>query len=402
MLRGKIVVVGISGGIAAYKAAELVSRLRKAGAEVHVIMTAHACNFIGPLTLQSLSTHPVHVEQFGEAKLGGIEHIELAQSADLMVVAPATANIIAKAANGLADDLLSTVLLARSGPVLLAPAMNSQMYMNRLVQNNLTKLQQCGYYVVGPANGFQACGTDGPGRMVEPVEIFDECCRLLQQDTMLKGKTVLVTAGGTQEGIDPVRYIGNRSSGKMGYALAQAALEAGARVILISAPVKLNPPAGVDVVPVESAAEMYRAVFEYFPDCDVVIKAAAVADYRPVHTAEHKIKKTGAELQLTLVPNPDILLELGKVKGDKLLVGFAAETEDLLQNAASKLQRKNADMLVANDVTKPGAGFGSETNLVTIFYADGRRESLPLMSKLEVAREIVNRIGSLLHNKIKE
>ncbi len=402
MLRGKIIVVGVTGGIAAYKSAELVSRLRKAGAEVHVIMTPNACNFVGPLTMQSLSAHPVHVEMFGESKLGGIDHIELAQRAHLLVMAPASANMIAKAACGLADNLLATVLLARKGPVLLAPAMNTAMYLNPLTQANLAKLKQLGYQVLEPGVGFQACGDQGPGRMAEPPEIFAACERILSGMRRLEGKTVLVTAGGTREPIDPVRYIGNHSSGKMGYAVAGAAIEAGARVILVSGPVSLEPPPGAEVVPVGSASEMYQAVMEHFPACDVVIKAAAVADYRPEQSSEHKIKKSGGDLVLKLVQNPDILKELGKIKGDKLLVGFAAETRDLLDNAAEKLQRKNLDMLIANDVTKPGAGFGSDTNLVAILYPDGGKEILPLLGKSEVAREIISRIVALLDKKTKE
>jgi len=401
MFTDKSVVVGVTGGIAAYKAAELVSRLRKTGVSVHVIMTANACEFITPLTFQSLSGNQVHREMFGEPKLSRIDHIELAQKAQLLVVAPATANIIAKAANGLADDLLSTVLLARKGPVLFAPAMNEQMYLNPLTQANLAKLKGLGYRVMEPGVGFQACGSVGPGRMPEPAEVFAECCTLLNVEKRLAGKTVMVTAGGTQEAIDPVRYIGNRSSGKMGYALARAAFDAGARVILVSGPVVLEPPSGVETVRVSSAREMYTAVMDRFPECDVVIKAAAVADYRPEQSSENKIKKSGEELVLKLVPNPDILNELGKLKGEKLLVGFAAETQSLLEHAADKLKRKNVDMLVANDVSKPGAGFGSDTNLVTILYRSGEKESLPLLGKQEVAREILDRVCRLL-NKTKE
>ncbi|HWJ02467.1 MAG TPA: bifunctional phosphopantothenoylcysteine decarboxylase/phosphopantothenate--cysteine ligase CoaBC, partial [Verrucomicrobiae bacterium] len=280
MLAGKTVVVGVTGGIAAYKSAELVSRLRKAGAAVHVVMTENACNFVTPLTFQSLSANPVHVGMFGAAKLGGIDHIELARKADLLVVAPATANIIAKAANGLADDLLSAILLARRGPILLAPAMNDQMYLHPATQANLRKLQDFGYRFAEPGVGFQACGTEGPGRMAEPADIFAQCKGLLAGYGPLNGKTILITAGGTREAIDPVRYIGNRSSGKMGYALARAAKEAGGKVILVSAPTGLQVPAGVEYIGVESAAEMRQAVLAHFPESDIVIKAAAVADYR--------------------------------------------------------------------------------------------------------------------------
>ena len=402
MLTAKVVIVGITGGIAAYKGAELVSRLRKAGAQVHVIMTANACKFVSPLTFQSLSANPVHIDMFGESKLGGVDHIELARKADLMVIAPATANSISKIAVGLADDLLSTVVLARKGPLVLAPAMNDMMYLNPITQSNLTKLRQLGYRIIAPGVGFQACGTEGPGRMAEPSDIFAECSLILTTKGSLMGRTVLITAGGTREAIDPVRYIGNRSSGKMGYALAQAAVEAGAKVTLVSGPTNLSASVGVELVTVESAAEMREAVLARFPTSEIVIKAAAVADYRPAVAAEHKIKKSGDQLVISLVPNPDILSELGRIKGDKLLIGFAAETQDLLANAADKLQRKNLDMLVANDVTKPGAGFGSDTNLVAILYPTGKQEKLPLLSKLELAREIINRISKLISINSKE
>lgn len=395
MFNGKRIVVGVSGGIAAYKAAELVSRLRKAGADVHVVMTANAGNFVGKLTFQSLSGNPVHVDMFGESKLGGIEHIELSQKADLIIIAPATANVIAKAAVGIADDLLSTLLLAHTAPVLLAPAMNSQMYINPATQANLCRLREYGYQISEPNQGFLACGTEGPGRMAEPAEIFAQAQAVLSPQRQLAGKTVLVTAGGTQEAIDPVRFIGNRSSGKMGYALASAAVEAGARVVLISAPSALQPPAGVEFISVVSAQEMYQAVMERFPNCDIVIKAAAVADYRPLQVAEHKIKKNSEKLALTLVRNPDILSDLGKIKGKQILVGFAAETNDLQAYALDKVKRKNLDLLVANDVTNPNAGFGSDTNVVSIVYASGRVDNLPVLPKQEVAREVIRRIGCL-------
>lgn len=402
MLRDKRIIVGIAGGIAAYKAAELVSRLRKLGADVHVIMTKAATEFIGPLTLRSLSANPVHVEMFGEPKFGNVEHIDLAQQADLLIVAPATANVLAKMASGLADDFLMTVLLATQAPVFVAPAMNHAMYHHSATQENMTRLRARAIRFIGPAAGFQACGSEGDGRMSEPAEIVQQILNFFNVSNLLQGKKAIVTAGGTQEPLDPVRYIGNRSSGRMGYAVAQALQEAGAETVLISGPAELPVPAGVSRISVMTAAEMYNAVMERFADSDVVVKAAAVADYRPLVQAEQKIKKDGTGLNIELVPNPDILAELGRRKEGQVLIGFAAETQNLLANAQEKMHRKNVDMLVANDVTKPGAGFGSMTNIVSFLFPDGKRIDLPQMDKLEIARRLVREIAAVLGQGIKE
>ncbi|HBV85866.1 MAG TPA: bifunctional phosphopantothenoylcysteine decarboxylase/phosphopantothenate--cysteine ligase CoaBC [Desulfosporosinus sp.] len=396
MLTGKKVLVGVTGGIAAYKAAEVVSRLRKLGVEVHVAMTKSATEFITPLTLRSLSTNPVYVDMFDEPKLWNVEHIALAEYVDSVIIAPATANILAKMTTGIADDFLSTVLLATRAPIFVAPAMNHAMYHHPATQENLSRLKERGIKIIGPGTGFQACGTEGDGRMSEAVEIVETVTQWFSGQDCLKGKKALVTAGGTQEPLDPVRYLGNRSSGKMGYAVAQALQEAGAETILVSAPTDLPTPSGVTRVSVHTALEMYDAVLERFPNIDVVVKAAAVADYRPATQAEQKIKKDGVSRTIDLIPNPDILAELGRRKTSQVLIGFAAETENLLANAQEKMHRKNVNLLVANDVTKPGAGFGSPTNIVSFLFPDGRRIDFPQMSKLEVARNLVAEIANLL------
>ena len=396
MLTERKILVGVTGGIAAYKAAEVVRRLHKLHAQVHVAMTKSATEFITPLTLRSLSSNPVYLDLFDEPKLWNVEHIALAEHVDAVIVAPATANILAKMATGLADDFLSTVLLATRAPIFVAPAMNHAMYHHPATQVNLALLKDRGVHVIGPDTGFQACGTDGDGRMSEPVEIVESLTRFFAGLDWLKGKKALVTAGGTQEPLDPVRYLGNRSSGRMGYAIAQALQEAGAETILVSAPTDLPTPHGVTRISVQTALEMYDAVLGLFSEMDVVIKAAAVADYRPSVEAEQKIKKTGTSRTLELVPNPDILAELGRKKTSQVLVGFAAETENLLANAQHKMQKKNVDLLVANDITKPGAGFGSPTNIVSFLFPDGRRIDFPQMSKLEVARHLVREIARLL------
>ncbi|MFZ3131862.1 MAG: bifunctional phosphopantothenoylcysteine decarboxylase/phosphopantothenate--cysteine ligase CoaBC [Desulfosporosinus sp.] len=396
MLTERKILVGITGGIAAYKAAEVVRRLHKLHAQVHVAMTKSATEFITPLTLRSLSSNPVYLDLFDEPKLWNVEHIALAEHVDAVIVAPATANILAKMATGLADDFLSTVLLAARAPIFVAPAMNHAMYHHPATQVNLALLKERGVHVIGPDTGFQACGTDGDGRMSEPAEIVESLTRFFAGLAWLKGKKALVTAGGTQEPLDPVRYLGNRSSGRMGYAIAQALQEAGAETILVSAPTDLQTPHGVSRISVQTALEMYDAVLGLFPEMDVVIKAAAVADYRPSVEAEQKIKKTGTSCTLELVPNPDILAELGRKKTSQVLIGFAAETENLLANATQKMQKKNVDLLVANDVTKPGAGFGSPTNIVSFLFPDGRRIDFPQLSKLEVARHLVREIARLL------
>ncbi|HUX46641.1 MAG TPA: bifunctional phosphopantothenoylcysteine decarboxylase/phosphopantothenate--cysteine ligase CoaBC [Desulfosporosinus sp.] len=402
MLTERKILVGVTGGIAAYKAAEVVRRLHKLHAQVHVAMTKSATEFITPLTLRSLSSNPVYFELFDEPKLWNVEHIALAEHVDAVVVAPATANILAKMATGLADDFLSTVLLATTAPIFVTPAMNHAMYHHPATQVNLALLKDRGIHVIGPDTGFQACGTDGDGRMSEPGEIVESLARFFAGLDWLKGKKALVTAGGTQEPLDPVRYLGNRSTGRMGYAIAQALQEAGAETILVSAPTDLPTPHGVTRISVQTALEMYDAVLGLFPEMDVVVKAAAVADYRPSIEAEQKIKKTGTNRTLELVPNPDILAELGRKKMSQILIGFAAETENLLANAQYKMQKKNVDLLVANDITKPGAGFGSPTNIVSFLFPDGRKIDFPQMSKLEVARHLVREIARLLGVETKE
>jgi phosphopantothenoylcysteine decarboxylase / phosphopantothenate---cysteine ligase len=392
MLKGKNVVLGVCGGIAVYKAVELVSRLVKAGAKVHVIMTDSATQFVTPLMFREISGQPVYTSMWTEPKLWNVEHIELARRADLFVIAPATANIIGKMAHGIADDFLTTTVLATEAPVFVFPAMNTQMFQNPATQKNLSILKQRGIHLVDPAIGLLACGTEGIGRLPEPIEIFEVIIAHFQQHTLLKGRRVLVTAGGTREAIDPVRYIGNRSSGKMGYALAAAAQSYGAAVTLVAGPVSLPTPPGVTLISVESAREMREAVLLEFSHTDIVIKAAAVADYRPETVANQKIKKAADTLQLTLTRNPDILAELGTLKKSQFLVGFAAETENLATYAATKLVKKNLDMLVANDVTQTGAGFESDTNIVRLFYRDGSEEALPQCSKVELGRMILERI----------
>lgn len=399
MLRGKKILVGVSGGIAAYKSAEVVSRLRKQGATVYVAMTKGATEFIAPLTLRSLSANPVYVDMFEEPKVWNVEHIALAEAVDAVLVAPATANLLAKMSVGIADDFLSTVLLATRAPIFVAPAMNHAMYHHPTTQENLARLRERSVRVIGPATGFQACGTDGDGRMSEPLELVEALQNYLARSLTLKGKRALVTAGGTQEPLDPVRYLGNRSSGRMGFAIAEALKEAGAETILVAAPTDLQTPSGVRRISVMTAQEMYEAVMEEFPRVDIVIKAAAVADYRPKENFEQKIKKQGTSLFVELIPNPDILSELGRKKENQVLVGFAAETENLLIYAQDKMKRKNVDMLVANDVTKPGAGFGSSTNIVSFLFPDGRRIDLPLMNKFEIAQQLVQEVAGLIREK---
>ena len=392
MLTGKTVALGVCGGIAAYKAVDVVSRLVKCGATVHVIMTAAAAQFVTPLTFREISGQPVYTTMWEEPKLWNVEHIALARRADLFVIAPATANMIGKIANGIADDFLSTTVMATTAPVLLVPAMNTEMYLSAATQTNLKTLADRGFHLMTPESGPLACGTAGIGRLPESSAIVERIAAHFSAGKSLQGVRLLVTAGGTREAIDPVRYIGNRSSGKMGYAIAAVAAERGAEVILVSGPVSLAAPTGVTRVSVESALEMRDAVLAAFSTVDIVIKAAAVADYRPDVVAEQKIKKQSSNMTVNLIKNPDILAELGSSKSSQFLVGFAAETQDLAKNATEKLRRKNLDMLVANDVTQAGAGFESETNIVKVFYQDGVSEELPQMSKLELAAVLLDRV----------
>ena len=385
--KGKTIVLGVAGGIACYKAVELVRLLIKARHRVQVIMTRSAMEFVTPLTFQTLSGNPVSSETFNLTQESEIGHINLADSADLFVIAPATANIIGKVANGIADDLLTTVIMATQAPLLIAPAMNIHMFENPILQENLRKLRRVGYHIMEPAEGFLACGYEGKGRLPDPEKIADEVERLLRNKD-LSGERLLITAGPSREPLDPVRYLSNRSSGKMGYALARAAVRRGAEVVLVSGPTALECPSGVRIIQVTTAAEMHAAVVREFGTASVVVMAAAVADYRPVVIADQKIKRGKGAIELSLEPNPDIIKDLGSNKNGKVLIGFAAETQDLTANAAKKLREKNLDMIVANNVTEAGSGFDGDTNVATILDRKGLTQSLPLMSKDELADRI--------------
>ena len=398
MLAGKNITLGVTGGIAVYKAAQLASNLKSGGADVRVIMTRSATAFVSPLTFQTLSGNRVYTELFEPVVEWNVQHIELAAISDLLVVVPATANILGKVAAGIADDLLSTVIMATTCPVLFCPAMNVNMYQNPVVQRNLAMLKDLGYHFVGPGQGRLACGAEGPGRLVE-LDVIMEKIQALLSPSDLKGLKVLVTAGPTLEPIDPVRYLTNRSSGKMGYALARAAASRGASVILISGPTNLQPPLGVELKQVETAAEMFKEVMEYFPRVDIVIKAAAVADYSPREVSGQKIKKTGSKLVIECEKNPDILAELGRRKTHQTLVGFAAETSNLEENAHQKVKDKNLDLMVANDVTLPGAGFGADTNIVKLVYPGQYVLPLPVMDKLSLAHRILDEVLKLRDNR---
>lgn len=394
MLSGKCVVVGVTGGIAAYKTCEVVSRLKKLHADVRVIMTKNATEFVSPLTFQSLSHNPVSVDTFANIQTWEIEHIALAQRADVFVIAPATANIIGKLACGIADDMLSTTVMATHAPVLIAPAMNTAMLENAATQQNMRTLSERGMRFIAPGTGMLACGTSGAGRMSEPSQIVDEIVRTLRPREDFAGLSVVVTAGPTAEPLDPVRYITNRSSGKMGYAIAEAAHARGAHVTLISGPTAIQPPKGVDVVRIGTTQELYDAVLGH-ADADVVIQAAAPADYRAREISPTKIKRTGDSLMIELVPNPDIAAALGARKHlGQTLVGFAAETNNVIENAQGKLKRKSLDLIVANDVTRAGAGFDVDTNIVTLIDGEGMKE-LPMMTKREVADGILDRVAEL-------
>ncbi len=399
-LAGKCVVLGVTGGIAAYKACELTSRLRKAGAQVYVIMTKNACQFVAPLTFETLSNHPVATDTFARPETWEVEHVALAKRADVFVIAPATANILAKMACGLADDMLSTTVLATRAPVLVAPAMNTGMWDNPATQENVERLRQRGVHFIGPEGGFLACGDTGAGRMSEPKDIFDAIEKLLAMQQDLAGLSVLVTAGPTQERLDPVRFITNRSSGKMGYAIAAAAAARGASVTLVTGPTSLPIPQGVNAVRILSTQELYDQMLALCPKMDVVIQAAAPADFTPETVADQKIKKQGNEpLVIRLTQTPDVAAAVGKTKKEgQTLVGFAAETNDVLQNAQKKLAKKNLDLIVANDVTAPGAGFDVDTNIVTFVTQDGL-EKLPKMKKAEVADALLDRILSIRKKK---
>ncbi|MDP2505569.1 bifunctional phosphopantothenoylcysteine decarboxylase/phosphopantothenate--cysteine ligase CoaBC [Oceanobacter sp. 3_MG-2023] len=396
-LANKRILLGISGGIAAYKSAELVRTLTKAGATVRVIMTAGAMEFITPLTLQALSGNPVHHALLDETAEAGMGHIELARWADTILIAPASADLIARLAAGMGDDLLTTVCLASSAPLCLAPAMNQQMWAAATTKNNLSTLARLrgdALALFGPGSGAQACGDIGLGRMLEPEAIAQQLADRFVSGT-LAGKQVVITAGPTREALDPVRYISNHSSGKMGYALAQAALEAGAQVTLISGPVSLPVPERITLVPVTSAADMLTASLATLGQCDVFIASAAVADYRPAAVAEQKIKKAGDEIQLTLVKNPDIIATVAHHPQRPFSVGFAAETHDVDSYARDKLERKNLDMIIANDVSRQDIGFGAENNAVTLYSRHGTTE-FDVMNKTLLARQLIAAIAQQL------
>ena len=392
MLRGKCVVLGLTGSIAAYKIANLASALVKLHADVQVIMTKNACNFINPITFETLTGNKCLVDTFDRNFQYSVEHVSLAKKADIFMVAPASANVIGKMANGIADDMLTTTILACKCKKLVSPAMNTNMFENPIVQDNLKKLQQFGFEIIQPATGYLACGDTGAGKMPEPEVLLDYILKELAYEKDLLGKKVLVTAGPTQEKIDPVRYITNHSTGKMGYAIAKHCMQRGARVTLVSGPVSIQAPLFVDVIPVVSAADMAETVKAKAPEQDIIIKTAAVADYRPMHPADEKVKKKDTDLAIELERTEDILSYLGANKRQgQFICGFSMETENLLENSRAKLVKKNVDMIVANNLKVQGAGFGTDTNLVTLITKDGCKE-LELMSKDLVAKAILDEI----------
>ncbi len=398
MLKNKTVVIGVSGGIAVYKVCDVVSRLKKLNANVHVIMTNNATEFVTPLTFQSLSQNYVVNDMFEEPKTWDVEHISLAKKADVFLIAPATANVIGKVANGICDDMLTTTVMATTGKVLIAPAMNTNMYRNPILQRNINTLKELGYNFVNPESGRLACGDVGEGKLASPETIVNTVIDLLNNTKKdLQGKKIMITAGPTVESIDPVRYLTNRSTGKMGYAIAKMAADRGADVTLVSGPTNITPPANLKkLIKIQSAEEMYNAIINNFDENQVIIKSAAVADYKPKAYSDKKIKKSNDDLVIELDRNKDIAYELGKIKKDKILVGFAAETNDLIENAKGKVNKKNLDFIVANDLTEEGAGFGTDTNIVKIIDKEGNISNYPQMKKDEVANVILDKVKSLL------
>lgn len=396
MLKDKTILVGVTGSIAAYKEATLVSMLVKTGAEVRVLMTKNATNIINPITFETLSGHKCFIDTFDRNFEFKVNHISLAQKADIFLIAPATANTIAKVANGMADDMLTSVFLAAKCPKVICPAMNTAMYENPITQDNLEKCKKFGFKILEPATGLLACGKNGKGKMPEPQEIFEFIENEISFEKDFLGKKILVTAGPTQEAIDPVRFITNHSSGKMGYAIAKIAAARGAQVTLISGPVSLNPPQNAKTIKITNAKEMLEAVKENFPDSDIVIKSAAVADFRPKNISAEKIKKTGEEISIELERTDDILAFLGKnKKPGQILCGFSMETQSLIENSKKKLSAKNLDLIIANNLKTPGAGFQADTNQATIISKDFQKE-LPLMQKEELASRILDEIKSFL------
>lgn len=399
MLQGKTIVLGVTGGIAAYKTATLASRLKQQHADVHVIMTRNAVQFITPLTFETLTNNRVTVDTFDRNFKYDVEHISLAKAADLICVAPATADFMAKAAHGIADDMLTTVLLAAKCPKLIAPAMNTAMYENPITQDNMSTLRKYGFLLLDPATGHLACGDSGPGKMPEPEALLEEILYILAEEKDLAGKKVTVTAGPTQESIDPVRYITNHSTGKMGYALARAAAFRGAEVTLITGPTALPAPVHTHVIPVTSAEDMYQAVLQEINRTDFLFKAAAVADYTPVETYDHKVKKKDGDMSIALKRTKDILGEVSKVRrSEQVICGFSMETENLLENSRSKLERKGLDMIAANSLRTSGAGFGTDTNVITMITRDDARE-LPLQSKYDAANRLLDQALEIYRNR---
>lgn len=412
MLNNKTIVVGVTGGIAVYKACDVVSRLKKLGAEVHVVMTKSSTEFVSPMTFQTLSNNFVVSDMFEEPKTWEVEHIELAKKADAFLIVPATANFIGKVASGIADDMLTTTVMATTSQVIIAPAMNTNMYNNPIVQLNIAKLKGLGYKFIDPASGLLACGDTGKGKLESPEKIVEFVEKYFSdyesafsvedlQDRDLEGVKILVTAGPTIESIDPVRYITNRSSGKMGYSIAMEAVKRGAKVVLVSGKTNLDIPKGLDkFIEIESAEDLYNAIIREYDSCDVVIQSAAVADYRPKNYSDKKIKKSDGDMVIELSRNKDVAKELGKIKGNKVLIGFAAETNDLIENAEKKIKKKNLDFIVANDLTKEGAGFKSDTNIVKIIDSNGNINEYPKLLKTEVADVILDKMVEILSKKI--
>jgi phosphopantothenoylcysteine decarboxylase / phosphopantothenate---cysteine ligase len=397
MVKGKNILLCVTGGIAVYKAAALTSKLVQAGAQVKVIMSASARQFVTPLTFQALSRNDVYTDTFDEKNPEVIAHIDLADWADLVLVAPATANVIGKLANGIGDDMVTTTLLATTAPVWIAPAMNVHMYGHPAVQKNIAEIYSFGYRFIEPSEGYLACGYVGKGRLEEPEKIIGHLNDFFEvPPSSLAGKKIVVTAGPTREKVDPVRFFSNRSTGRMGFAIAEEAARLGADVTLVSGPVSLSCPPGVNLISVESAEEMYNEVLNRYGDADIVIKSAAVADYRPKITSDKKMKKQDGDMAIEFERTKDILKTLGEKKGSQFLVGFAAETNDVDEYASAKLRKKNADMIVANNVTVEGAGFAGDTNIVTIFLRDGSKRELPLLSKAETAKGILREIQKMM------
>jgi phosphopantothenoylcysteine decarboxylase/phosphopantothenate--cysteine ligase len=400
MFKDKTIVIGVTGGIAVYKVCDLVSRLKKLNATVKVIMTKSAAQFVSPLTFQTLSAGKVYTEMFEYLDHWDVEHISVAKSADVFLVAPATANVIGKIRHGIADDMLTTTIMASTAPKVIAPAMNTNMYMNPVVQDNMKALKNLGYIFAEPDSGYLACGDVGAGRLTDAENIIAKLEEVLNPYKPLKGRTVLVTAGPTQESLDPVRYLTNHSTGKMGYAIARKAVEFGAKVTLISGPVNIEKPDGLEkFIGIKSADEMFEAVKDELDSIEIVIKSAAVADYRPISVADNKIKKKDGNLNIELERNPDILKYIGQHKGDKILAGFAAETENIIENGKRKLVSKNLDFIIINNIKETDAGFGSDTNIVTILDKYGVQKDYEKMLKDEVAGEILNKIIEISSQK---